>query len=413
MAEKRSIFFHGLGITLRRLQALLWTYGFNLVLALAFTVPLYRSFSGLLDHSLAAQQISSGFDLGTVVGVGQRIRRDALSGATASHGSVLAFLLLYFLLVPGTLFSYLTRVPAKLSTLLQQGLLHFWRFVRITLLFILTKVILVGPLYLLYQRWADFVDDRFVGRTSLVLTLSGGLIVLLAATLVRLYFDLVEVYTVQLGTHNRFSGRPDHRVRMTLLPAFRLLRKNLFRMWMVFLVLSILGLTIVFFTTRTAIHMLAQRQVWPMFLMGQLGLFAMLFIRFWQRGAETSLALQSPISVEPETGRLREPYPYPSAPPKPTEPAPPKVDDRPHHVETLYSTDPLTPIYPAPITPETLPENLEQPLPAAQTTSVLSDPIPDPEPPVPALGHPDAGVFHHEPSPLHQPEGGPKPGQTE
>ncbi len=42
-------------------------------------------------------------------------------------------------------------------------------------------------------------------------------------------------------------------------------------------------------------HMLAQPRVWPTFLLAQLGLFLMLFTRFWQRGAETSLALQNPI----------------------------------------------------------------------------------------------------------------------
>lgn len=135
-----------------------------------------------------------------------------------------------------------------------------------------------------------------------------------------------------------------------------------------------------------------------MFLVFQLGLFAMLFLRFWQRGAETSLVLQNPISLEPETGSLREPYPYPPAP------QPPQTDDRPHHVETLYATDPITPIYPAPLTPE----NLEEP-PSPRTTSVLADPIPNPEPAVPSLDQPDAGVFHHQPPPV-EPGDGPKLG---
>ena len=44
-------------------------------------------------------------------------------------------------------------------------------------------------------------------------------------------------------------------------------------------------------------HSLAQPRVWPMFLLAQLGLFLMLLMRFWQRGAETVLALDNPIPM--------------------------------------------------------------------------------------------------------------------
>jgi hypothetical protein len=32
--------------------------------------------------------------------------------------------------------------------------------------------------------------------------------------------------------------------------------------------------------------------------------------------------------------------------------------------------------------------------------SLVEDPIPDPEPATPSLGHPDLGVFHHSPYPV-------------
>jgi hypothetical protein len=35
--------------------------------------------------------------------------------------------------------------------------------------------------------------------------------------------------------------------------------------------------------------------------------------------------------------------------------------------------------------------------------SLVQDPIPDPEPATPSLGHPDPGVFHHSPSPVTWP----------
>ena len=236
----------------------------------------------------------------------------------------------------------------------------------------------------------------FVARPALWLTLVGILFVLLAASLLRLYFDLVEAYTVQLGTHLRPNGRPDRRVRHTLAPAFRLLRKHIVRAWLTFLVLAILGAIAVFFSGRSAMHMLAQPRVWPMFLVAQVGLFLMLFTRFWQRGAESSLVLQNPLLPEPGTRTnydARTP-----GPPTPPPPAPEPSPDRPHHVEMIYNPDPLTPLYPAPLSADDpiAPLISHESDPPAPTTTT-PDPIPNPEPASPSLDEPDPGVFHHEP----------------
>jgi hypothetical protein len=407
MPRTRSIFFHGLGITLRRFPAFLWTCVLSLGLALAFCFPLYTQLSELLDHSLASQRLSSGFDVSVVASTVTRIHGDRAGEANAitSHGSIVAYLLLYFFLVPGTLFCYVTRTRAKLSTLIRQGLLHFWRFVRITLLTLIAAAIILGPLFLLQKRWAAFVDDRFVGKTALILTLAGIFVVFLIASLLRLYFDLVEVYTVQLGTHQRRSGRSDRRVRRTLGPAFRLLRNHLARAWIVFLVLTLLGSAIAFFTTRMAMHMLAQPRVWPMFLVAQFGIFALTFTRFWQRGAETSLVLQYPLVPEAETPIEREGYSYTRpgpAPPTPLSSTPPSPEplnpdqDRPRHIEMIYNPDPLTPLYPAPFSPD---DPLPEPPPVANATPL--DPIPNPEPASPSLDEPDPGVFGHDPARSH------------
>jgi hypothetical protein len=75
------------------------------------------------------------------------------------------------------------------------------------------------------------------------------------------------------------------------------LRHNFFRLYLTFVLLAVLGLAAVALTARMAIHSLAQPRMLPMFLLAQAGLFLMLLIRFWQRGAETIIALDSPISL--------------------------------------------------------------------------------------------------------------------
>jgi hypothetical protein len=357
MLERRNILFDGLSLTVRRLPALLWTYVVNLVLAFLFSISLHRQLSALLDHSLAAQRLTSGFDLGAIVETYLHLREGPIgdAGAGFGHTSVPLYLLLYFLLVPGTLFCYLTDTPARLGTLLQQGFLYFWRFVRITLLTLLVSALVLGPLLFLQNSWADHVDEHTVGRPAFFLTLAGYIVLFLVASILRLYFDLIEVYTVQLGLHLRADGRPDRRVHRTLGPAWRTLWARFSQAWPVFLFLTLLGAAAVVLTARTSMHMLAQPRVWPTFLLAQLGLFLMLFTRFWQRGAESSLALQHPIVS-------------PTLPP------------------ILPITDPVDPNRRIQLTPERH---------AAPTTL---EPISNPEPAPPSLDGPDPGVFHHEPT---------------
>src|SRR5438309_882465 len=226
MPERRNIFLHGLSLTLRRLPALLWTYVFNLALAVLFSISLNLQLSKLLNHSLAAQRVSSGFDLGPIAETYLHLHEGptTAAGTVTSHASIPLYLLVYFLLVPGTLFCYQTDAPARLGTLLQQGLLFFWRFVRITILTLLVSGLILGPLFFLQGKWADHVDDRIIGRPAFFLILTGNIVLFLVASILRLYFDLVEVYTVQLDQQLRPAlfgqqPKPDRRVRRALAPA--------------------------------------------------------------------------------------------------------------------------------------------------------------------------------------------------
>jgi hypothetical protein len=368
MPPQRNIFLDGLSITLRRFPALLWAYIFNLALAFLFSIPFKLQISTLLDHSLAAQRLSSGFDLGTIGETYLHMHEGPIRGTGASfgHTSIPLYLLVYFLLVPGTLFCYQTDALARLSTLLQQGLSYFWRFVRITLLTFIISALILGPLFFLQGRWEDNVDDHFVGRSAFLYILAGNIVLFLVASILRLYFDLVEVYTVQLGLRLRPAAfgkqdKPDRRVRLALGPAWRTLRANFSQAWPIFLFLSLIGFAAVILTARISMHMLAQPRVWPTFLLAQFGLFLMLFTRFWQRGVETSLALQNPI-------------------PNPT--LPPILPI----AGTVDAIDPLHPTRRIQLSPEPDPH-----LPT-------HEPISNPEPAPPSLDEPDPGVFHHEPT---------------
>lgn len=408
MTANRNLLWHGLRITLRSGRAVLWTYVFNLGLTLLFLIRFHGQLAGILNHSLASQRLIGAFDLGTTLDALVNVGEGQPGGTAPNYLSIPVYLLVYFILVPGTLFCYQTRQRARLSTLLHQGLLFFWRFVRITLLSLIVSGLILGPIGFLHRKFNDAVDEHVLGRPGFLLSLAGMLVVLLIAAALRLYFDLVEVYTVQLGLELRpglfgHTPKPDRRVRRTLRPAFRTLVHNHHRTYLSFVFLTFLGLLAVFLTGRVALHMLAQPRVWPAFLVFQLGLFINLFTRFWQRGMETVLAQDNPL-----TSPVQLPIARPSPPPPPPHPIP--MPDRPaDHPQQLYGTDPLDYIAPArPLDPLTAAGGLNptlpapappEPSPAEATHPVTHEPLPDPEPPSPSLSEPDPGVFHHDPKP--------------
>ncbi len=360
--RRRSILLAGLRLTLSRFPAILWTYALNLGLALLFSLRLHAQLSSILSHSLAAQRLTSAFDLGTLLEALARLSHNAPSSGSANFLGLPLYLLGYFILVPGTLAAYQApAAPATLAALLADGLAFFWRFIRITLLTALVSAAVLVPLSRFYGGWATHISNHHVGLPAFLARLPVAILIVLAAALLRLFFDLVEVYTVQLGSHLRPNGKPDRRVRRTLLPAFRTLRRHFVHACGTFLALAALGLLAVLFTGRIALHMLAQPRVWPVFLLSQAGLLFMLFTRFWQRGAETILCLDFPLSYasyNPQ-GYLRDnPQPDPAL--SPTMPAPPP--------------DPPTYRHP--------------------------DAQPNPEPIAPSLPTPDPGIFHHDPAPL-------------
>ena len=348
----RSFLLSGLRLALRHPGALIWTWVANLGIALLFSLRLRNQLGSLLDHSFYAERLNSAFDLGVVAATFLRLSDHAPSSGSSTYAGLPVYFLIYFLLVPGALFCFRAGSPTSLRRLLSAGVCFFWRFVRITLLTAIVSALLLGPLLALQTAWSAHVTENVVGESAFVQRMLGWVIILLVASFLRLYFDLVEVYTVQLDEQVRSNGKPDRRVRRTLLPAFKTLRRNFGRSYFSFLLITLLGLLTVFLCTRVAFHTLAQPRTWPQFLLLQLGLILNLLARYWQRGGETILAADFPLAGTPVwvSGRSLEPS-----------------------CAAVGSSE-LLPV--APIPPQV------QPL-APYPTHPVADPIPSPEPPVP------------------------------
>jgi hypothetical protein len=295
MTEQRNLLTAGLALTMRNWPAFVWTYVFNLGTALLFTLPLRAQLSAITAHSLASQRLTGGFDLSAMAGLLLKLSKGSGADTLSSNFTAPVFVVLYFLIVPGTLLCYQSGARPRLAMLFHTGFTYFWRFIRITLVNLVISGLILGGLMALQKLWSAHIDETVVGRKSFVLELIGVAIIALIASALRLYFDLVEVYTVQLGLQAWPEGATENpkrrrQIRHAFMPALRAFGGT-------FIVLGALGLCIVAFTARMAMHSLAKPHVWPLFLLAQIGLFLMLFTRFWQRGAETILALDNPLPL--------------------------------------------------------------------------------------------------------------------
>ena len=301
---------NGFQLALRNWPCVVWAYAVNLSFGLLAGVPLAAGLAPYLDHSLAAQRIAGTIDIASLGELGTHLR-DSGFFPILVHTSVwlnLLQLLLLFVLFTGSVFVFVSAEPPRISVLLRGGTAYFFRFVRAAILAGCGGAVVLAILLGLRAALLAWVDATYVGSGMFYYGLFSGAVVLLAALLVRLWWDLVEVYIVRNAMHGERSAR------RALLPAFRVLSRNFFRTFGSFLLTGATGVGALGLCLYLWKELVSPRQVWIAFLLAQAGLFLLLASRFWQRGLETTLVMSvdPPAVVEEEIATVEEEAPAPA-----------------------------------------------------------------------------------------------------
>ena len=292
-----NLLAQGFQLVLRNWPCVVWVYAVNLFLALLASVPFATGLSGYLDHSLAAEKIGGTIDIAYIVELALHIRDTGFAPMvvhTAGWVGLLQLLVVFYLFA-GSVFVFVAAEPPQLSVLLRGGVAYFWRFVRAAILAGGSAAIIVCVLLAIRAGLIARADAVYVERSMFLFSTISGAIVLLVALLLRLWWDLVEIYVV------RNAMDDEHRVHLALLPAFRLLFRNFFRIFASFLLTGIAGVAALALCLALW-KALPAHQVWMAALLAQLGLFLLLASRFWQRGLEATLVmvLDPPLVVSEE-----------------------------------------------------------------------------------------------------------------
>jgi hypothetical protein len=190
-------------------RVLWWVYAVNLILGMASAHLFAGQVSGVLDHSLAAQRLSHGFDLAYFMELAAH--PDVQLGAAASASYLFALLFFAFMLfmTGGILRTYVAEGPLPAGEFFQACGTFLWRFFRLLLWFLLVLV----PLGLLasgIDSWSGRLTDSSPRETLGFWVEMGGLgLVLLLLMSARLWFDMAQVRMAITGERGatRAMGR--------------------------------------------------------------------------------------------------------------------------------------------------------------------------------------------------------------
>ncbi len=283
-----NLLVQGFQLGLRNWPCVVWAYAVNLLFSLLAAVPFATGLTSYLDHSLAAQKIAGTIDAASLAELSIHLRDTGfypMAMHTAGWLNLLQLLML-FIFFAGSVFVFVSAEPPRLSVLLRGGVAYFWRFVRAAIVAGCVAMIVLGILLGLRSVLLARAGAIYVERQMFLYAAISGAVILLVALLVRLWWDLVEVYIVR----NAMDG--ERRVRQSVFPALRLLFRYFFRTVGSFLLTGMAGVSAFAFCLYLW-KMLPAQQVWMAALLAQLGLFLLLASRFWQRGLEAALVMSA------------------------------------------------------------------------------------------------------------------------
>jgi hypothetical protein len=197
MAEdQKGMVAAGFSLLWRRQSVLWWVFAVNLVCGVLGALPAAVPLAHALSHSLAAQKLSNGFDLGIFEEL-VRLPDIGIWRYTTGAGVSAFFFVLFMLFVTGgVLETYRQDRGLAAGDFFAASGAFFWRLVRLLLLSIIPFVI-VGIIQQALSKLAGHIGDRAIAdQVGIFLGWAAMIIFLLLALWVRLWFDIAQVRAV-------------------------------------------------------------------------------------------------------------------------------------------------------------------------------------------------------------------------
>jgi len=272
---------------------IVWFYLLNVVFARLSAGPFSGSVHGILDHSLYADRLLHGLDLGVLI---ELIARPEFGPVRSASGAGVTFALLFFLasllFMPGVLLGFASdhRIPRE--EFFRACGRNVWRLLRLFVIFVLLAGMIMGLLFAVEGALANSVDASS-NDDRLPLLVAGGNLGLgfVLLTALRIWFDLAQTDAVL---------RDQPAIRKSIRWGFRVTCRNFFRLLGSYLLAAMVATFILLAGISLWRALVPPDSVLGAFLVSQATLVLLLGSRFWQRALAVAFYLRHSTEREIE-----------------------------------------------------------------------------------------------------------------
>jgi hypothetical protein len=275
MSENRNLISAGAGIVSRNKRYVAWFYLLNLAFAHFGATAFSGSAHNILDHSLYADRLLHGFNLGVFAELVARPEFGPLPAA--SHPAMMfavVFFLASLLFMPGVLLGYASDHRLPRDEFYRACGRNVWRFVRLCLFFTVIAGVVASILFGALNALMAAADKTSNERLPFFVQLLGTGIIFLVLTIIRIWFDLAQTDVV-------LCDQPA--VRKSVVAGFRKTRRNLGRLLGSYVVVAIVALAVLVVGFSLWYAIVPPSSVVGAFIIGEATLLLLLATRFWQR----------------------------------------------------------------------------------------------------------------------------------
>jgi hypothetical protein len=292
MAEKQGLLRSGWSMVGRNKRYIVWFYLLNLTLAEYGSSAFRNQAHVILDHSLQADRLLHGFDIGVLMDM---LARPEFGPTMASTMPAIYFAVLFFvataLFVPGVLQGYASTYRLPREDFFRACGRNLWRFIRLMIVAGIVMGIVAGALFGIRSALLKAAGESTNELLPFYVSMASLLVIFLVMSGIRIWFDLAQTYVVL----------SDQRaVRKSIGAGFRHMRRDLGRLLASYVVTTIVAAIVLVAGLWVWMKFVPPASVMGAFFVSQLTLLLLLIPRFWQRGVAVTYYLQNmvePIAV--------------------------------------------------------------------------------------------------------------------
>jgi hypothetical protein len=267
---------------------IVWFYILNLTLAWLGVAAFSHQAHEYLDHSLRAERMVNGFDIGVFA---EMLVQPDFGTVSASRASgvhfALAFFLLTALFMPGVLQGYSSTYRLPREDFFRACGRNLWRFVRLMIVAGIVIGAVASALFGLQGLILKAAEESTNELLPFELRMLCLLIIFLVMTAIRIWFDLAEADAV-LSDQNA--------VRRSIAAGFRHAWRRLGHLLGAYVLITIVALIILGAGLVTWEKLVPATSIAGAFVLTQFMLLLLLIPRFWQRGVAVSYYLENMVA---------------------------------------------------------------------------------------------------------------------